>query len=141
MQGDIASDQQSMADLQDKLDKLLDYDGRSGSFFSDLEALESDITAGLNLLNDGISGFNGSFTLPKKGELKWADDVNSKFEKYQTDHLDGDSKTMLSNLEDDYKNGKISKKDYETAKANLLNGGSAQVQAVMAQADKDYPWC
>ncbi|MGT2930046.1 hypothetical protein ACVR1G_07445 [Streptococcus dentasini] len=68
---------------QKKLDKINAYDAASSGFFSDIAGLEANISSGLSLLQSGVAGFNGTFQLPSKGQLKWADSINKDFKQYQ----------------------------------------------------------
>ncbi|MGT2930036.1 hypothetical protein ACVR1G_07395, partial [Streptococcus dentasini] len=56
------------------------YDAASSGFFSDIAGLEADVSSGLTLLNQGIAGFNGSFTMPSKKDLEWTKTINSQWD-------------------------------------------------------------
>ncbi|MGT2930033.1 hypothetical protein ACVR1G_07380 [Streptococcus dentasini] len=77
----VNSDTAERDKRQKKLDKINAYDAASSGFFSDIAGLEADVSSGLTLLNQGIAGFNGSFTMPSKGQLKWAKNINTNWEK------------------------------------------------------------
>ncbi|MGT2929070.1 hypothetical protein ACVR1G_02255 [Streptococcus dentasini] len=79
----VNSDTAERDKRQKKLDKINAYDAASSGFFSDIAGLEADVSSGLTLLNQGIAGFNGSFTMPSKGQLKWAKNINKEFKQYQ----------------------------------------------------------
>ncbi|MCB5001897.1 hypothetical protein LGW35_11050, partial [Streptococcus mutans] len=58
-------------------------DAASPSFFSDIAGLEANLNSGLSLLQSGVAGFNGTFPLPSKKQLQWADSINKDYKQYQ----------------------------------------------------------
>ncbi|WP_179959614.1 hypothetical protein, partial [Streptococcus mutans] len=68
---------------QKKLNKINAYDAASPSFFSDIAGLEANLNSGLSLLQSGVAGFNGTFPLPSKKQLQWADSINKDYKQYQ----------------------------------------------------------
>lgn len=86
----------NIKDLQGKLNKLNEFEKNSPGIFKDLASLESDINTGLNQLSEGISGFNGQFTIPKKKDLKWADDINAEFDKATLRHQEERAKELYN---------------------------------------------
>lgn len=79
----VTSDKAERKKRQDKLNKIIAYDGASSGFFSDIADLEANINSGLSLLQAGVSGFNGTFPLPSKKQLQWADSINKDYKQYQ----------------------------------------------------------
>ncbi|EHJ52230.1 T7SS effector LXG polymorphic toxin [Streptococcus macacae] len=77
----ISADEGTKRDLEEKLRKLREYNAKSSGFFSDIAGLESAVNTGLSQLQSGISGFNGTFTLPSKKELAWTKTIKSQWEK------------------------------------------------------------
>ncbi|EHJ52440.1 T7SS effector LXG polymorphic toxin [Streptococcus macacae] len=77
----ISADEGTKRDLEEKLRKLREYDAKSSGFFNDIAGLESAVNTGLSQLQSGISGFNGTFTLPSKKELAWTKTIKSQWEK------------------------------------------------------------
>ncbi|MEX2805410.1 T7SS effector LXG polymorphic toxin, partial [Streptococcus sp. H31] len=70
--------QQSMArnlskvqELQEKLEKLIAFDGKSPSLFSEVDSLYAAVSQGLSQVKEGFSSFSGSFSLPPKSEMAW----------------------------------------------------------------------
>ena len=78
----ISDDEGTKRDLEEKLRKLREYDGKSSGFFSDIAGLESAVSTGLSQLQAGVSSFTvkSGFTLPSKKDLEWTKTVNSKWE-------------------------------------------------------------
>ncbi|MGT2930051.1 hypothetical protein ACVR1G_07470 [Streptococcus dentasini] len=76
----VNSDTAERDKRQKKLDKINAYDAASSGFFSDIAGLEADVSSGLTLLNQGIAGFNGSFTMPSKKDLEWTKTINSQWD-------------------------------------------------------------
>ncbi|EHJ52041.1 T7SS effector LXG polymorphic toxin [Streptococcus macacae] len=79
----ISADEGTKRDLEEKLRKLREYNAKSSGFFSDIAGLESAVNTGLSQLQSGISGFNGTFTLPSKKELAWTKTINKEYKQYQ----------------------------------------------------------
>ncbi|MGT2836922.1 hypothetical protein, partial [Streptococcus macacae] len=77
----ISADEGTKRDLEEKLRKLREYNAKSSGFFSDIAGLESAVNTGLSQLQSGISGFNGTFTLPSKKELAWTKTIKTQWEK------------------------------------------------------------
>ncbi|EMC28191.1 hypothetical protein SMU85_06100, partial [Streptococcus mutans ST6] len=69
----ISDDEGTKRDLEEKLRKLREYDGKSSGFFSDIAGLESAVSTGLSQLQAGVSSFTvkSGFTLPSKKDLEW----------------------------------------------------------------------
>ncbi|EMC26434.1 hypothetical protein SMU85_09243, partial [Streptococcus mutans ST6] len=42
-----------------------------------------NLNSGLSLLQSGVAGFNGTFPLPSKKQLQWADSINKDYKQYQ----------------------------------------------------------
>ena len=79
----ISDDEGTKRDLEEKLRKLREYDGKSSGFFSDIAGLESAVSTGLSQLQAGVSSFTvkSGFTLPSKKDLEWTKTVNSQWKK------------------------------------------------------------
>ncbi|EHJ51584.1 T7SS effector LXG polymorphic toxin [Streptococcus macacae] len=86
----ISADEGTKRDLEEKLRKLREYNAKSSGFFSDIAGLESAVNTGLSQLQSGISGFNGTFTLPSKKELAWTKTIKSQWEKREAKLAEAD---------------------------------------------------
>ncbi|MET3557908.1 hypothetical protein ABID29_001020 [Streptococcus rupicaprae] len=64
--------------LQEKLDKLLAFDGYSPSLFNSISALEGAVNDGLAVVTGSFSGFSGSFSLPSN--MGWAKTIGSQWQ-------------------------------------------------------------
>ena len=83
IEGAVKSDTAERDKRQKKLNKINAYDAASPSFFSDIAGLEANLNSGLSLLQSGVAGFNGTFPLPSKKQLQWADSINKDYKQYQ----------------------------------------------------------
>ena len=65
--------------LQEKLQKLREFNISSMTIFSGLDGLERNIAAGNKL---AVSSFNGkTFVKPSQSQLAWADEINNRWQK------------------------------------------------------------
>ena len=83
--------QQSMArnlgkvtELQEKLDKLMAFNASSPSLFDEISGLYSAVSQGLSQVNNSFSSYNGTFSLPSKGELAWTTTITTAWDSYST---------------------------------------------------------
>ncbi|MEX2803499.1 T7SS effector LXG polymorphic toxin [Streptococcus sp. H31] len=81
-QSAVNDDTAEKGKLEEKLRKLREYDAASSGFFDDISDLESNINTGLSQLQTDVAAFNGTFTIPSKENLQWADSINENFETY-----------------------------------------------------------
>ncbi|WP_314065284.1 T7SS effector LXG polymorphic toxin [uncultured Vagococcus sp.] len=58
--------------LQEKLDKLLDFNGRSPDIFSEIDGLKQDVETGTGVANVSWNSSLGTFTMPKSDKMGWA---------------------------------------------------------------------
>ncbi|AXQ79405.1 hypothetical protein DDV21_010115 [Streptococcus chenjunshii] len=82
VQSAVNDDTAEKGKLEEKLRKLREYDAASSGFFDDISDLETNITTGLSQLQTDVAAFNGTFTIPSKENLQWADSINENFETY-----------------------------------------------------------
>ncbi|EHJ52055.1 T7SS effector LXG polymorphic toxin [Streptococcus macacae] len=124
----ISADEGTKRDLEEKLRKLREYNAKSSGFFSDIAGLESAVNTGLSQLQSGISGFNGTFTLPSKKELAWTKTIKSQWEQREA-YLAAAAKVN--------KGDKLTDKDAKAIKAYQKNHPGLNIdKSVIKAADK-----
>ena len=67
-------------ELQEKLNKLIAFDGTSSRIFDNIDSLSSAVSQGLSQVKGGFSSFNGTFSLPAKENMAWATTITSAWE-------------------------------------------------------------
>ncbi|WP_228294442.1 LXG domain-containing protein [Streptococcus equi] len=124
--------------LEEKLLKLREFDSNSRHLFSSIAALAEAVNTGIRQTKTSWNGTSRTFTLPRALDLEWTKVVEKRWEKREIRGLDVNIESLLAQLEEDYKNGKINEKVYQVAKTNLQNGGVMYVQSVIAQLNHAY---
>ena len=66
-------------ELEEKLRKLLAFNAKSPSFFSEVEALKSSIDQGLAQAEKGWSPTSKTFNLPSRSEMEWIEAIEGKW--------------------------------------------------------------
>ena len=66
-------------ELEEKLIKLLAFNAKSPSFFSEVEALKSSIDQGLAQAEKGWSPTSKTFNLPSRSEMEWIEAIEGKW--------------------------------------------------------------
>ncbi|WP_314066076.1 T7SS effector LXG polymorphic toxin [uncultured Vagococcus sp.] len=63
--------------LQEKLDKLLEFNGRSPDIFAEIEGLKQVVKTGTGVASSSWNSSVGTFSIPKLDKMSWAKDVNT----------------------------------------------------------------
>ena len=66
-------------ELEEKLRKLLAFNAKSPSFFSEVETLKSSIDQGLAQAEKSWSPTSKTFNLPSRSDMGWVDRINEKY--------------------------------------------------------------
>ena len=66
-------------ELEEKLRKLLAFNARSSSFFSEVEVLKSSVDQGLAQVEKSWSPTSKTFNLPSRSDMGWIDRINEKY--------------------------------------------------------------
>ncbi|WP_314059224.1 hypothetical protein [uncultured Vagococcus sp.] len=67
--------------LQEKLDKLLEFNGRSPDIFAEIDGLKSAVSLGATQVNISWDSGSGSFVLPRGNSMDWATVINESWMK------------------------------------------------------------
>ena len=125
----VKSDKAERDKRQTKLDKINAYDAASPGFFGDIAGLEANINTGLSLFQSGLSSFNGSFTIPSKGQLTWAKSINSEYKQYQN---------YQSAVNKAKKGEELTDKDVQVLTAYAQSHPNEKTDSKVIDAIKDY---
>ncbi|WP_314060543.1 EndoU domain-containing protein [uncultured Vagococcus sp.] len=63
--------------LQEKLDKLLQFDSRSPDIFAEIEGLKQAVKTGTGIASSSWNSSVGTFSIPKSDKMSWTKDVNA----------------------------------------------------------------
>ena len=66
-------------ELEEKLRKLLAFNAKSSSFFSEVEVLKSSVDQGLAQAEKSWSPTSKTFNLPSRSDMGWVDRINEKY--------------------------------------------------------------
>ena len=66
-------------ELEEKLRKLLAFNAKSPSFFSEVEVLKSSVDQGLAQAEKSWSPTSKTFNLPSRSDMGWIDRINEKY--------------------------------------------------------------
>lgn len=66
-------------ELEEKLRKLLAFNAKSSSFFSEVEVLKSSVDQGLAQAEKSWSPTSKTFNLPSRSDMGWIDRINEKY--------------------------------------------------------------
>lgn len=67
--------------LQEKLNKLLEFNAMSPQIFSEIAGLQSSVEQGLAQTKDAWNASTGTFTIPPAKDLEWTKTVNTAYDK------------------------------------------------------------
>ena len=67
--------------LQEKLNKLLEFNATSPQIFSEIAGLQSSVEQGLAQTKDSWNASTGTFTIPSAKDLEWTKTVNTAYDK------------------------------------------------------------
>ena len=62
--------------LEEKLYKLLEFNSRSSDIFAEIEGLKQAVKTGTSVASSSWNSSVGTFSIPKKTEMAWVDDIN-----------------------------------------------------------------
>lgn len=136
---ELVKNQQKMIDtltdarqvLQEKLDKLREFNNSSPQIFSEIENLKNMITTGLNHLNNAWDAKKGVYVLP--ANLDWATQIMNYTPPSNLQDSQSRDKDFINNLIEQYGY------DEDTAKKILkLKEGIDKKYPRMSQKKKDY---
>lgn len=125
----IGVNQSAKQVLQEKLNKLLVFDGSSATIFSEINSALSSVQQGMAQATSG-NGWDantGTFSTTKLN-MQWAKPIGTSWEKREKEkleELDDDSKAVLKRAEEDYKAGKIDESTFDSIVSGFVATGSA----------------
>ena len=90
-------------DLEEKLRKLLAFNAKSPSFFSEVEVLKSSVDQGLAQAEKSWSPTSKTFNLPSRSDMEWASVIESIDAKYtaEKEKLKSENNNKLTDQEYD----------------------------------------
>lgn len=74
--------------LQEKLEKLLEFNATSPQLFSDIASLQSAVEQGLAQTTNAWNASTGTFTVPSGKDLEWTKAVNTAYDKANQEKMD-----------------------------------------------------
>lgn len=112
MYGQVTSLNTRRTKVMNQLAALSGYDTTSASYFDGLSDISSQLSNGISTVTSAMTNFNGSFPSVSSGDMTWASEVKSRWNKRQA---------ALAAMEQD---GELSEEDMEAIAAYVSINGS-----------------
>lgn len=74
--------------LQEKLDKLLEFDETSPKIFSEISSLQSTVEQGMAQTKDSWNASTGTFAIPSGKDLEWTKTLSTAYDKSNQEKMD-----------------------------------------------------